>query len=225
MTLVTNGPQRKGESAADKPCALSNRKDQDYVLTDLYTPSTMSEELNSTKGSPSRTKAGSAHDWKVSSGRKVKRFQFNLDRPAQLEERTAQPAGAQAHESVVAIHSSQHAVPEERTAQPAGAQAHESVVAIHSSQHAVPEERTAQNSGHRACESVVAIHSSQHAVPEERTAQPAGAQAHESVVAIHSSHSGKPSNNREKRSTVASRSSSNRPTKKLSGTYRSTTQA
>ncbi|KZV41730.1 ferrochelatase-2, chloroplastic-like [Dorcoceras hygrometricum] len=41
-----------------------------------------------------------------------------------------------------------------------------------------------------------------------RTAQPAGAQAHESVVAIHSSHRGKQTNSREKRSTVASRSSS-----------------
>ncbi|KZV29118.1 hypothetical protein F511_06613 [Dorcoceras hygrometricum] len=54
-------------------------------------------------------------------------------------------------------------------------------------------------------------------VPEERKTQPAGAQAHESVEAIHPSHSGKPSNNREKRSTVASRSSSNRPTNKLPG--------
>ncbi|KZV38436.1 hypothetical protein F511_41948 [Dorcoceras hygrometricum] len=40
--MTTKGPQRKGECAADEPCALSTRKDKDYVLTDLYTPSIMS---------------------------------------------------------------------------------------------------------------------------------------------------------------------------------------
>ncbi|KZV34464.1 NADP-dependent D-sorbitol-6-phosphate dehydrogenase-like [Dorcoceras hygrometricum] len=34
--MTTKGPQRKGECAADEPCALSTRKDKDYGLTDLF---------------------------------------------------------------------------------------------------------------------------------------------------------------------------------------------
>ncbi|KZV47434.1 hypothetical protein F511_22510 [Dorcoceras hygrometricum] len=46
-----------------------------------------SEELNLRKGSPARGKAGSARDWVVNSGIKVKRFQLSFfNRPAQLED-------------------------------------------------------------------------------------------------------------------------------------------
>ncbi|KZV26936.1 hypothetical protein F511_22955 [Dorcoceras hygrometricum] len=62
------------------------------------------------------------------------------------------------------------------------------------------------NSGHGACESVVdPLVSTRSTRIMNITAQPVGAQAHESVVAIHSSHSGKPTNSREKRSTIHDR--------------------